>query len=147
MGKTIFISSHLLYEISEVADTVAILNHGQLIAFDTVDNLEAKVRKSIIRLELYPHPNEEDLEEVTNQLIQLISPLTGLELAKNYVQFNGNNQNFEILFDGNPEHQVEIFKALAANDYNVIDFSVPRAGLLEDLYLSLVTEEGSNSNE
>ncbi len=141
MGKTIFISSHLLYEISEVADTVAILNHGQLVAFDSVDNLEAKVKKSLIHLELYPNPNGQ-VQEVTNQLVQLISPLTGLEPNKNQIRYNGNNHAFEILFDGNPEHQVKIFKALAANNYNVSEYSVPRAGLLEDLYLNLMKEGG-----
>ncbi len=142
MGKTIFISSHLLYEISEVADTVAILNHGELVASDTVENLEAKVKKSIIQLELFPTPNGQ-VQEVTNQLIQLISPLTGLASNKNHLRFNANNRAFEILFDGNPEHQVKIFKALAANNYNVSNFSVPRAGLLEDLYLSLIKEGGN----
>ncbi len=141
MGKTVFISSHLLYEISEVADTVAILNHGQLVAYDTVDNLEAKVKKSLIQLELFPNPNGQ-VQEVTNQLVQLISPLTGLESHKNQIRYNGNNHVFEILFDGNPERQVKIFKALAANNYNVSAFSVPRAGLLEDLYLSLIKEGG-----
>ncbi len=142
MGKTIFISSHLLYEISEVADTVAILNQGQLVAYDTVDNLEAKVKKSLIHLELHPNPNGQ-VDEVTKNLIQLISPLTGLALDKNQVHYNVNNHAFEILFDGNPENQVKIFKALAANNFNVSDFSVPRAGLLEDLYLRLIKEGGN----
>ena len=141
-GKTIFVSSHLLYEISEVADTVAILNHGELVACDTVENLEAKGRKSIIHLELYPNPNGQ-VQDVTIKLTQLVSPLTGLEPEKNQVLYNGNTRAFEILFDGNPEHQVQIFKALAANNYNVSDFSVPRAGLLENLYLDLVQEKGN----
>jgi len=146
MGKTIFISSHLLYEISEVADTVAILNHGQLVAYDTVETLEAKAKKSIIQLELFPNPNGQ-VQDVTTHLAQLISPLTGLEPQKNLIRYNGNTRAFEILFDGNPEHQVQILKTLTGNNFNVSDFSVPRAGLLEDLYLSLVQEGGNVQNE
>ncbi|OLS12617.1 MAG: ABC transporter [Promethearchaeota archaeon CR_4] len=146
MGKTIFISSHLLYEISEVADTVAILNHGQLIACDTVETLEAKAKKSIIQLELFPNPNGQ-LQEVTTHLTQLVSPLTGLESQKNQVRYNGNTRAFEILFDGNPEHQVQILKTLTTNNFNVSDFSVPRAGLLEDLYLNLIQKGENDQNE
>ncbi len=146
MGKTVFISSHLLYEISEVADTVAILNRGMLVANDTVENLEAKVKKSIIQLQLYPNPNGQS-QEITNQLMQLVSPLSGLDAHKNQVHYNGNSHAFEILFDGNPERQVKILKTLAANNFNVSDFSVPRAGLLEDLYLSLIKDGGDVQNE
>ena len=40
LGKTIFLSSHLLYEISEIADRIAIISHGKLVAIDTLENLE-----------------------------------------------------------------------------------------------------------
>ncbi len=141
MGKTIFISSHQLYEISEIADRVAILNFGELIAFDTLDNLEARVKKSIIHVEIYPHPNGQD-QEISKQLEELLSPFTGLDPGANKIVYNKNNEEFEILFDGDPTHQIQIFKALADNDYGVLEFTVPRAGLLEDLYLSLVKEGG-----
>jgi ABC-type multidrug transport system ATPase subunit len=137
MGKTIFLSSHQLYEIGEVADRIAIINHGQLVAFDSMDKLEAKAKKSIIQLEIYPPPKS-NIKEMCVKLQDLLTPFTGLELSKNYVKYNSNNEYFEIMFDGKPESQIQIFKALAKEEYGVIGFSVPRAGLLEDLYLSLV---------
>ena len=33
MGKTIFVASHMLYEISEVCDKIALINHGKIILF------------------------------------------------------------------------------------------------------------------
>ena len=77
MGKTIFLSSHLLYEISEVADRIAIINKGKIIAFDTLDNLESKARKSVIHFELL-NPPDGNVEEFINKLKSIIIPLTGI---------------------------------------------------------------------
>jgi len=140
MGKTVFLSSHQLYEVSEVADRVAIIAHGKLIAFDTVDKLEAQAKKSIIHLELYPSPNG-DVQEYLAKLEQLIAPISCIGKEKQCIKYNTNNNEFEITFDGNPEHQVQIFKALAKENYGVTGFSVPKAGLLEDLYLTLVKDD------
>jgi ABC-2 type transport system ATP-binding protein len=52
MKKTIFLSSHILYEISEVADRVAIISHGKLLICDTLEKLENIAKRSIIQLEL-----------------------------------------------------------------------------------------------
>jgi ABC-2 type transport system ATP-binding protein len=38
-GKTVFLSSHLLSEVEQVCDRVAIINHGQIIREGTVENL------------------------------------------------------------------------------------------------------------
>jgi ABC-2 type transport system ATP-binding protein len=140
MGKTVFLSSHQLYEVSEVADRVAIISHGQLIACDTVENLEAKAKKSMIQLEIYPPPNG-SVPETIEKLNKIISPLTGLENTKNEIRFNSKNDFFEIIFDGNPENQIKILHALVEKNIGVIGYSVPRAGLLEDLYLNLMKQD------
>ncbi len=38
-GKTIFLSTHILSDIEDIADSVAIINQGQLLAFDRLANL------------------------------------------------------------------------------------------------------------
>ncbi|GAH60169.1 unnamed protein product, partial [marine sediment metagenome] len=73
IGKTVFLSSHLLYEISEVADRIAIIHHGKLIAFDTLDNLEGKAMKSVIHFELLNSPDE-NFDEFINKLKPLVIP-------------------------------------------------------------------------
>jgi ABC-2 type transport system ATP-binding protein len=141
LGKTIFLSSHLLHEVSEVADRVAIISKGQLIACDSLDNLETQAKKSVIQLELYPRPNG-NTSLLLDRLTELITPLTGIGKDKVPVKFNPQTDMFEILFDGNPEHQVQIFKSLALNNFGVIGFAVPRSGLLESLYIDLVKDGG-----
>ena len=146
-GKTIFLSSHLLYEISEVADRIAIINQGKIVAFDTLDNLESKAKKSIIHIELLNHPEEHNLESVLNHLKEEITPLTGVSEELNWIKYNKDTKTFQILFNGDPKNQLSILKRLLAHDYEVIEFSVPKAGLLENLFIDLVkpnTDQLSN---
>jgi len=143
MGKTIFLSSHLLYDVSEVADRVAIINQGKLIAFDTLENLELKSLKSVINFEIYNYLNQ-NLSNLLERLNKIILPLTGLkDKSKNKVEFNENSKVFEVDFNGVPENQLKIHNALFENKFDVLEFSVPKANLLENLFMDLT----DNSNK
>jgi ABC-2 type transport system ATP-binding protein len=145
MGKTIFLSSHLLYEISEVADKVAIINLGKLIAFDTLDNLEAKAKKSVINFELL-NSIEQDKEEIIEKIKMIAQPLTGIEREFSWVRYNEDNGIFQIFFDGDPSKQLKILRKLLDEGFEIIEFSVPKAGLLEDLFIDLTGQEENNGN-
>jgi ABC-2 type transport system ATP-binding protein len=41
-SRLIFMSSHLLNEVSEVCDEVALIDHGKLVIYDTIENVTAK---------------------------------------------------------------------------------------------------------
>jgi len=138
-GKTIFLSSHLLYEISNVADKIAIINHGEIIAFDTLDNLELSAQKSIINVELLKTPD--NIREVLNNMKDVIQPLTGTSTEGGWIKYNEDNDIFQIGFNGNPQNQLQILKALIAKGYEIIEYSVPKAGLLEDLFIDLTSQE------
>lgn len=144
IGKTIFLSSHLLYEVSEVADRVAIINKGKLIACDTIDNLEAKGKKSIIHFELLDH-SEEKIEDMLRDIREIVTPLTGIPSELVWVDYNEDSKVFQIFFNGHPENQLNILETLLKNGYKIIEFSVPKAGLLENLFLELVNPEGNHN--
>jgi len=151
MGRTIFLSSHLLYEISEIADKIAIINQGKLIAFDTLDNLELKASKSVINFELYD-TSKYDLADLLVRLNKIIIPLTGIEGDNtNKVGFNENSKIFEVPFNGVPKNQLKIHKALFKNNFDVLEFSVPKANLLESLFIDLIDDSSkkikSDENE
>jgi ABC-2 type transport system ATP-binding protein len=46
-GRTVFLSSHILYEVEAVADMVGILRRGRLIVVETVDRLKARALRRI----------------------------------------------------------------------------------------------------
>jgi len=143
MGKTIFLSSHLLYEISEVADRIAIINRGKIIAFDTLDNLEAKSEKSIIQFEMLKAP-EGDIQSCIEDLKKIIYPLTGIGNDARWIRYNPDSRVFQLLFDGKPSNQFKILQALINKGYEVTEFSVPKAGLLEDLFIELTQPDRIN---
>jgi len=145
MGKTVFLSSHLLYEISQVADRIAIISHGKLMAFDKLENLELNSGRSMINIGLLTI-SEEDLDETLRKLNELIIPLTGLEAEVSEVNYNKNSEIFEVVFDGDPKNQLRILKTLFENNFEVIEFSVPRATLLEYLFINY-TDEVREENE
>ena len=139
MGKTIIFSTHLIYEVSEIADRVAIISKGKLRAFDTLENLELKQSKSVINFELL-HPSGENLNEMLEQFNRILFPLTGLEDPKDKVAFKQKSNRFTVTFNGNPENQLKIHNALFENNYEIIEFSVPKASLLEDLFVSFTED-------
>ncbi|MFX0073424.1 MAG: ABC transporter ATP-binding protein [Candidatus Hermodarchaeota archaeon] len=146
IGKTIFLSSHLLYEVSEVADRIAIINLGKLIAFDSLESLEVKAFKSVINFEVYNYSNQ-NLPNLLEQLNKIILPLTGLEnKSENKVEFNENSKTFEVVFNGHPENQLKIHNALFENKIEVLEFSVPKANLLENLFIDL-TDNSNKENQ
>jgi ABC-2 type transport system ATP-binding protein len=51
-GKTVIINSHILSEVEQIADNVAIINHGKLLACDSIEKLTANQQLSDIFCEL-----------------------------------------------------------------------------------------------
>ena len=48
MGKTILISSHILADLSDICDRIAIIEKGKLVACDRQDNLAQRVRRDTV---------------------------------------------------------------------------------------------------
>ena len=47
MGNTVFFSSHVIDVVEKVCDRIAIINHGKLVAVDTLDNIRANDKVSL----------------------------------------------------------------------------------------------------
>ena len=46
-GNTVFFSSHVIDVVEKVCDRIAIINHGKLVAVDTLDNIRANNKASL----------------------------------------------------------------------------------------------------
>lgn len=73
-GKTIFLASHMLHEISEVCDKIALINHGSIIAFDTLENLEKELKTKELECKLYEPLEESREKEIIDKLIERLEP-------------------------------------------------------------------------
>lgn len=47
MGNTVFFSSHVIDVVEKVCDRIGIINHGKLVAVDTLDNIRADSKVSL----------------------------------------------------------------------------------------------------
>ena len=152
-GKTVFLSSHMLYEITEIADRVAIISHGKLVALDSLANLEVAAKYARVKVKVLEKRGSKEAGEIIAQYDPLIAPLAGLAASEGSMKagdvgfgvppmtYNPDAGEFEIAFNGTPQAQRDILKQLVDGGLDVIEFNVPKTSFLEQVYLSLVQEQ------
>lgn len=65
LGKTIFLTTHDMYEADKLSDKVAFINYGKIVALDTPLNLKQKFGKRSIKFKLLKKDGEIYDQEVT----------------------------------------------------------------------------------
>ena len=150
-GKTIFVASHLLHEISEVCDKIALINLGKIIAFDTIDNLKNNLKTNLIECQLL-EPIKNDNKEIMDKMIKVLQPYLDMNISsesgKNPIYINPNNNNLEIYFDGSKESMGEILDILVTrfrSEIKLVSFAQQRTSQLERIYTEILNE--SNEEE
>ncbi len=151
-GKTIFVASHMLYEISEVCDKIALINYGSIIGFDTVENLALVLKTSEINCVLLNPLNPSELELLLNRLSEKLNSYLDQNLdpliSKIPIKYYPEKQGFKIFYDGRNESKGEILKILIKDfesDFTVISFTQPKTSQLERVYAEMVKENNSNN--
>ncbi|MHA1107367.1 MAG: ABC transporter ATP-binding protein [Promethearchaeota archaeon] len=146
MGKTIFIASHMLYEISEICDKIALINHGEIIGFDTVENLAITLKANelncVVLEPIEPKNLAPILERLTNRLQSYLDQDLDPRISTIPIKYNQENQGFKFYFDGKKESKVEILKVLIKEfetDFSVISYIQPRTSQLERVYIEMVS--------
>lgn len=121
-GKTILLSSHILSELSEMCDAVAVIEHGKILAIGAVAAILSGLRPRRILSVRLAGANS-DLERF---LLEQPGVLTAYEAAGR-VQFE---------FDGGDDEQVALVSRLIAAGFRILEFSAREVGL-EELFLEI----------
>ena len=138
LGKTIFLSSHILYELSELCDRIALINHGVLIAVDKLVNLEQKMTKQELIVELLEPINGMQVAKQIQNLSQKIESY-GEKKGNTPVVYDDTIPGFHIFYDGKPTSRKEIHNILSTEmGLPIIGFSKIKTSRLEDLYMELI---------
>ncbi len=125
-NRTIFMSSHLLHEVQEVCDKLALLNFGKLIAYDDVDNLS---KLTIIKkIEVKTH------SALTPDQITRIKNLTNVE---NVQRRDANT--FVIEFEGDDAVKADLLNDMQELGLKVVSFKSEGTDL-ENIYMSMIKE-------
>jgi ABC-2 type transport system ATP-binding protein len=127
-SRLIFMSSHILSEVSDVCDEVAMIDHGKLIVYDTIAKVTAKFSggENIVEVGLN--------QPVDISLIGQISKISGVTAAE-----KKNGTEIQIRFTGGTDIQESILANLVRMNVGVISYK-PATSALEEVYLRLIKD-------
>jgi ABC-2 type transport system ATP-binding protein len=127
--RLIFMSSHLLSEVMDVCDEAALIDHGKLLVYDTIQNLTSKFAGGGSALEVgFASPR---IDDKVIEKVRTIQGITSVETL--------DDRNLKLKFVGNAETQAEILSELVALRLGINSFKAS-ASALEDVYLNLIKE-------
>ncbi len=115
-GKTVFLNSHLLSEVEQISDRVAILRQGQVITEGTVQELTSQ--KNYYEVQINP--------DQFTQAVALLSPSSS----------NADEHKITIVCETQADLNAQL-DALRSNNIS-IESVVPKRSSLEDLFIQLI---------
>jgi len=126
-NRLVFMSSHLLAEVTEVCQEVALIDHGKLLVYDTIENVSGKfaggggaVVVGFVRA-------------IDDQTSSRIGRLDGVQSVT-----KSNDKHLVVKFNAGVTTQERLFEGIAGLKAGASSLE-PASGL-EDAYLSLVKE-------
>ncbi len=126
-SHTIILSSHILPEITEICKRVIIINEGEIAAMDSLEGLNAQLRKGD-RLLLQVRHSNGDIPEKLKSLEEV-----------NSVQTEDNGR-FLIECQLNSHLQDKVARLALDHSWGIVELK-PAAMTLEDIFLKLTLEE------
>ena len=120
-GVTIFLTTQYLEEADQLADQIAVIDRGRIIAEGTVEQLKQQVGKERVELVFANHQQFEKARTV---------------LGGQIVQNEEQKQIISVVIDGSPRHLKYILDQIEQATLEVAGFSL-RKPTLDDVFLSL----------
>jgi len=146
-GKTIFLSSHMLYEIGEICDKVALINHGLIVGFDSIENLSQLLKTKELICEILNPITPEKVEPLIKKMNSYLKPYLETDLDKmsynEKIIYDPQKSQFRISYNGLKEIKGEILNILVnefKSDFTINSYSELRTSQLEQLYFQMIGE-------
>src|SRR6266487_1343965 len=129
-NRLIFMSSHLLNEVQDVCDEVAMIDHGKLLVYDSLSNVTSRASSdggNVVEIELLRYIEERTVNDD-------IASLANVSSAE-----RPDPRKIRIHFSGGVQNQERLLLDLANLKIGMISFH-PSATALEDTYLRLIKD-------
>ena len=121
-GKTVLLSSHILTELSEVCDAVAVIEKGKILATGTVEEIMTGLKQQ--RVLAVRFAGERDLAA------RFLLEQPGV------LKLHDANDRLQFEFSGDDKEQAALLGRLVAAGFPVMEFSAEGAGL-EELFMKI----------
>ena len=127
--RLIFMSSHLLPEVMDVCDEVAMIDHGKLLVYDTIQNITGKISggEGVVEIGFVGSIGDDGIVKAVES-VQGITSVEKLDV-----------RNLHVKFTGGPDAQARIFSELGSLKIGVNSLRASSSAL-EDVYLDLIKE-------
>lgn len=121
-GKTVLLSSHILTELSEICDAVAVIEKGKLLATGTVDEIMTGLRAHRVLSVRLAGAKEGAMKFLLEQ--------------PDVARVVDANDRLQFEFTGDDDAQVALLGRLVAAGFPILEFNSEGAGL-EDLFMKI----------
>ena len=129
---TVVVSTHILPEVSMTCDRVLIINEGKIVAEDSIDNLQSRIRGAEhIQIEV---------EGPKDEIHSTIEKLDGIGKVSHKKTVNSSAHVFNIETEPNYDARKEIARAVVSREWGLVELKTVGMSL-EDIFLKLTTKE------
>ncbi|HTT15150.1 MAG TPA: ABC transporter ATP-binding protein [Thermoplasmata archaeon] len=122
-GRLIFMSSHILSEVVDVCDEVALLDRGKLLFYDSLENVSHRLGADTRTVEAEFSAALDD---------SAVGPIATLPGVKSCTRLAPNRLSLGV--QGGPAEQSKLLEAIAARHLGLVSFHEARSAL-EEVYL------------
>jgi ABC-2 type transport system ATP-binding protein len=127
---TVLLTTQYLEEADQLADTIAVLRRGRIVAQGTADELKSGVGAEVVRLQF---ADIDTLQRARNQFPAAATT-------------NERLRTLDLTTDGTPHTMLEVLAALEAADVSATKVSTYRPSL-DDVFMTLTSDEAIPSNQ
>ena len=126
-GMTVFLSSHLLFEVQQVCSHVTIINKGVAVASDTIENVEHKI-KGPVTLQI-------EVTKLAKTIVENVKKLSFVTDVKT------ENNKLNITLDTKDDVRPQVSETITNSGGTIVSMNLTGQSL-EDVFVQLVGKAG-----
>ena len=126
-GMTVFLSSHLLFEVQQVCSHVTIINKGIALVSDTIENVEHKI-KGPVTLQI-------EVMKLTKTIVENLKKLSFV------VDVKTENNKLNILIETRDDIRPQVSETITNSSGTIVSMNLTGQSL-EDVFVQLVGKAG-----
>ena len=124
-GLTVLMSSHMMHEVTDLCDRIAMINHGKLLAHDTLEKFLGSRNTRLMKVRT--------LEPPTQKMGDAIAALPNVDSVNVYENL------IEVRINGGDNEEADLFSDLANIGFRIRSVSMDD-NALESKYLDMIKE-------